>query len=97
MADMNTFDFVVSENNEIMLIIYARETEPVGPAIRLIANEKVVELYRNGADALTLQNVNADVFTNLSDKKTVLVCEIAPADNPEETEIIYAYEAQIVD
>ncbi|MBQ8671204.1 MAG: hypothetical protein IJ525_01650 [Alphaproteobacteria bacterium] len=96
MADMNTFDFMISEDNEVMLVIYARETEPVGPAVRLIAKEQVVELYRNGADALTLQEVGAEIFNNLHDKEKLLVCEIAPTDNPDETEIVYAYEATIV-
>jgi len=81
MADMNTFDFMISEDNEVMLVIYARETDPVGPAVR---------------DALTLQEVGPEIFNSLHDKEKLLVCEIAPTDNPDETEIVYAYEATIV-
>lgn len=97
MANNNTYDFIISDENEVMLILYSRDTAPENPAVRLNANEHIVELYRNAQDALTLQYVDSEVFSNLEEEDNLLVCEIQPTENPDETEIVYTYEAPIVE
>ena len=97
MASDNTYDFIISDEKEVMLILYSRESAPENPAVRLDAENHTIELYRNKEDALTLQYVDSDVFTNLAEENELLVCEIQPTDDPDETEIVYAYQATIVE
>lgn len=97
MVGNNTYDFIISDKNEVMLILYSRESAPENPAVRLDTENHIVELYRNSQDALTLQYVDNDVFNNLSEEENLLVCEIQPTDDPDETEIVYAYHATIVE
>ena len=95
--DVNTFDFMISEENEVMLVIYARDIAPEDPIARLDPENKKVELYRRKNDAFSLENVSDDVFELLKDEDNLLVCEIMPTENPDETEIVYTYEATLVD
>lgn len=95
--DVNTFDFMISEENEVMLVIYARDIAPENPIARLDPENKTVELYRRKNDAFSLENVSDDVFELLKDEDNLLVCEIMPTENPDETEIVYTYEATLVD
>lgn len=95
--DPNTFDFLISEENEVMLIIYARDIAPEDPIVRLNPEQKNVELYRRRNDAFTLESVSDDVFAILKNEEKLLVCEILPTEDPDETEIVYTYEALIVE
>ena len=100
MADLDTFDFIITDQGDVMLIIYARETEPhLRPVVRLNPTEHLIEFYRTDTEAMTLENVSDDVFKNLKDKDSLLVCEINPDSNgnPEEAEIVYAYEAEFTE
>lgn len=95
MSDYNTFDFMVTEENDVMLLLYARNTAPENPHVRLNSAGHTVELQRNDEDTVTLQEVEDEIFENLTDEETLLVCEIAPTENDDESEIIYTYEAEI--
>jgi len=95
MINNNTYDFIVSDENEIMLILPSQDGAPENPIIYLDAEEGTVELYRNNHDAVTLEHVDGEVFALLNEKGSLLVCEIQPTENPEDTEIIYTYEALI--
>ena len=95
--DTNTFSFLISDKNEIMLIVYARDIEPEQPAVRLNPQERYVELHRRIDDAFLLENVDSEVFELLQNQESLLVCEIMPTDNEDETEIVYAYQAQIIE
>lgn len=97
MANNDTYDFLISEENEVMLILSSRNSAPENPAVRLDAENHLIELYRNTEDAVTLQYVDSDVFTNLAEDESLLVCEIQPTDDPDETEIVYVYHAVIVE
>lgn len=97
MANNNTYDFIISEENEVMLILYSRDSAPENPAVSLDPENHIIELYRNSGDAVTLQYVDSDVFKNLTEDEELLVCEIQPTDDPDETEIVYAYNAVIVE
>ncbi|MCQ2735069.1 MAG: hypothetical protein MJ212_03875 [Alphaproteobacteria bacterium] len=100
MADVDTFDFIITDHGDVMLIIYARETEPhPRPVVRLNPSEHLIEFYRTDTESMTLENVSDDVFKNLDDKDSLLVCEINPkdSDNQEEAEIVYTYEAEFAE
>lgn len=97
MFDTDTFDFLISDENEVLLILTARDTPPDIPAVRLKAAEHTIELYRHVGDSFLLRPVDDRVFMLLSGASSLLVCEILPTDNPDETEIKYTYEAEIID
>ena len=46
MADFDGFEFIVTEENDVMLIIYARSSNPQNPTIELNAGAKKVVIYR---------------------------------------------------
>ncbi len=95
--EANTFDFLISDEDEIMLILYARDIAPEQPAVRLNPTDRTIELYRRIDDAFTLENVENDVFELLKNNETLLVCEILPTENEDETEIVYTYNAPIIE
>lgn len=95
MPNFNTFDFMVTDENEVMLLLYARDTIPEAPTVKLKQDEHNIILTRNKDDVLTLENVEDSIFDNLQDDSSLLVCEIEPSDNEEESEIVYTYEATI--
>lgn len=97
MPDMNTFDFMITEEDDVLLLLYARETAPDRPAVQLRPEEHIVNLFRNDDEALSLEGVEDAVFENLKEESTLLVCELAPTDNEDENEIVYTYEADIIE
>ena len=56
-----------------------------------------ITLTRNSEDIVSLDGVEDEIFDNLQDEASLLVCEIEPTENEDESEIVYTYEASIVD
>lgn len=96
MSDNDVYDFLISDQKEVFLIMRARDTEPDNPAVVLDEKTKTVELYRSITEQYTLENVDAEVFELLKNETNLLVCEILPTENEDETEIVYTYQALIV-
>ena len=69
MPDMNTFEFLITEEDDVALLLYAREGKADRALVRLFRNEQKVEFYRNEEDELTLENVEDNVFVSLAGKK----------------------------
>ncbi len=97
MTDYNTFDFMVTDENEVMLLLYARNSEPKNPTVHLNYEKHSIVLRRNEEDEITLEQIEDLIFDDLQDENTLLVCEIAPTEKEDENEIIYTYEADIID
>lgn len=93
----DTFDFLINEEDEVMLLLYQREGEPQNAHIELDADNKAAMLYRNDQDSLLLKDISDDVFDSLQDADKLLVCELNRTEDEKETEIVYAYEAEIND
>ena len=87
---------MVTDENDVMLLLYARDTAPENPAVQLNYDEHNIVLSRNAEDVLTLENVEDEIFDNLQDDNTLLVCEIEPTDSEDDAEIVYTYEANII-
>lgn len=87
----NIYQFVPSEDGEFALFIYAREGNPDRPLLRLMPNEQKMELYLSGQDMLPLNIDNQKIFEHLQNKKNILICEVLPAENENEIEIIRSY------
>lgn len=97
MPNYNTFDFIITDENEVLLLLYARDTAPQNPTAKLNYDEHTVILSRNSDDVITLENVEDEIFDDLQEEHTLLVCEIEPTENEDENEIVYTYEADILD
>lgn len=97
MAEQNydIFDFIVNEEDELMLLIYEQDSEPVNPYIELDKEEASAVLHRNEEDFIILNDISEDVFDSIYEADTLLVCELSREEKEEDTKISYAYEAEV--
>ncbi len=95
--DFETFDFVVNDEDEVMLLLYEREGEPNHPSFSMSPAEGTAVLYRNDEDIIELSDIGSDIFDSLAEADKLLVCELSRTENEDDTEIVNAYEAEIVD
>lgn len=93
--ELNTFDFVTNEEDEVMLLLHAQESEPKDARIEIDINEKSAVLIRNEKDEILLEGIPEDVLDSLQDADTLMVCELKVGETDDDTQIIYAYEAEI--
>ena len=91
------YDFVVNDEDEVMLLLYAGKTEPSHPRFVLNTEKGSAELFRTEKESLVLHDIPADVLDSLIDADSLLVCELNDTENEEENRIVYAYEADIED
>ena len=95
--NFETFDFLINDEDEVMLLLYQREGEPQNPHIEIHEEEKAALLYRNENDIIQLNDISEDVLDSLQDADKLLVCELSRNKDDEEDEIVHAYEAEIRD
>ena len=93
--ELSTFDFVTNEEDEVMLLLHAQETEPKNPRIEIDVNEKSAVLIRNETDEILLEGIPEDIIDSLQDRVALMVYELKIGEKEEDTEIAYAYEADI--
>ena len=91
----DTFDFIINDEDEVMLLIFARESDPKEPVIEINPDEKTAILHRNNGDEILLQDVPGEVIDSLQDADTLLVCELSHEEKEEDSRIVRAYEADI--
>ena len=90
----DTFDFVINEEDEAMLLLYARENEPQNPRIELDIENKSAVLYRTPDEAIDLEDIPDEALDSMADADKLLVCELARQED-KDSDIVYAYEADI--
>ena len=95
--ELNTYDFIINDEGEVMLLLHAQETEPKNARIEVDVQEKSAVLIRNPDDEILLQDLPDDVIDNMQDEDTILVCELKIGEKEEDTQIVNAYEAEICD
>ena len=93
----DTFDFLVNDEDEVMLLLYEREGEPVSnPRIEFVPEEKSAFLYRNDDDILELNDIEDNIIDSLQEEDKLLICELSrETDENGDNAIIRAYEADI--
>lgn len=91
----DTFDFIINDEDEVMLLIYVREGQPKEASIDINPTDNTAVLHRNDEDEIFLKEVPDEVIDSLHDADTLLVCELSREENEEDTKIINAYEADI--
>ncbi len=91
----NTFDFVINDEDEVMLLLYTRDGKPEKPFIEIMPQDKSAILHRNSEDKILLEDIGDEVIDSLHDADTLLVCELSREENDDDTQIVNAYEADI--
>ena len=93
----DTFDFLVNDEDEVMLLLYEREGEPVSsPRIEFVLDEKSAFLYRNDDDILELNDIDDSILDSLQEEDKLLICELSrDTDENGDNAIVRAYEADI--
>lgn len=96
--DNITYDFVVNDEDEVMLLLYAGELAPATETrIVLDAENHSAELFRNDDESIVLEAIPDEIFDSLIDADKLLVCELSKTENEDDSRIVYAYEADIED
>lgn len=96
--DNITYDFVVNDEDEVMLLLYAGESAPATETrIVLDAENHSAELFRNDDESIVLEAIPNEIFDSLIDADKLLVCELSKTENEDDSRIVYAYEADIED
>lgn len=93
----DTYDFLLNDEDEAMLLLYVREGAPENPSIAVNLDEKSAVLIRNADDEVALSGIPDEVLDAMQDADKLLVCELSIEDDEKETQIVYAYEAEIND
>ena len=95
--NFETFDFLVNDEDEVMLLLYERDSEPVAtPRIEFNVAEKTALLYRNEDDIIELTDIEDSILDSLQDDDKLLICELShETDSNGDNTIARAYEADI--
>lgn len=95
--NFDTYDFLVNDEDEAMLLLYVRESAPENASVEIDIENRSAVLHRNKDDDVALSDIPAEVLDALQDADKLLICELSIEENDEETKIVYAYEADITD
>ena len=93
--ELNSYDFITNEEDEVMLLLHAQKTEPKDARIEIDINEKSAVLIRNETDEILLTDIPENIIDSLQDADSLLVCELKIGEKDEDSEIVYAYEADL--
>lgn len=91
----NAYDFVTNDEDEVMLLLYAREGEPKNAVITINPENHSAVLRRNENENFILEDIPSDVLDSLQDADSLLICELSREENEADTQIVNAYEADI--
>ncbi len=92
-----TYDFLINDEDEALLLLYARESEPEKPNIEINIDNNSAILFRNSEDSVFLSGISDEIIDSLQDADKLLICEISPSEKEKDTQIVRAYEADITD
>ena len=73
----DAFDFIINEEDEVMLLLYAREGEAKDAVIEIDAGNRSAVLYRNEEDGVVIDRIPDDAFDSLQDADSLMVCELS--------------------
>ncbi len=95
--DLDMYDFLVNDEDEAMLLLYVRAGEPKNPTINVDMDAKTAVLKRNDEDVLSLQGIPDNVIDSMQEADKLLVCELSREEDDKDSQIVFAYEADITD
>ncbi len=92
----NVYELMENDNGEIMVLLYAGNSNPLNPSFRLNKVRKCIELSRNAKDIVLIEGLKPESIDKLDKVKTLYVCEIKYTESSEEdSEILFAYPAEL--
>ncbi len=97
MIDTDMYDFIINDEEEVMLLLYERQTAPDNATFEIDFKTQKGTLKRNQQVSIDIEDIPQNVLDSLSDADNLLVCEMSIEENEEKTQIVYAYEAEIID
>ena len=89
----NTFDFVINEDGDIMLLLFMSEGRPEFPRFEVEKETNTLWLYRSVEKVLGLYDIEPKIIAKLAAMKKLLVCEMTMPPAEANSEIAYVYEA----
>lgn len=95
--EFNTYDILVNDEDEAMLLLYAREGKPENATFEVDPENRAAVLHRRPEDDVFLDEIPEDVLDSLADADKLLVCELSIEEDEKDTQIVYAYEAEVND
>lgn len=95
MKSQGEYEFVVTEQDQVLLVLHAYQNDPVDPYIVPVEKSQKMAFQRDSAHVLQMNDVDQRIFELLEQERELLVCEIKPTENPEENEVVYTYFAEI--
>ena len=93
--EFSSYDFLINDEDEVMLLLYERENEPQAPTIEIDDGNKVAVLHRRSDDIVTLNDIPDEALDSLQETDKLLVCELSIEEDEKDTQIVYAYEADV--
>ena len=95
-TNFNTYDFLINDGEEVMLLLYAQTTTPKDSFFELDKNTASATLFRTPDNALTLNDIPSEIIDALQNVDNILICELNKTEKEEDTQIVHAYEASII-
>ena len=91
---LDSYEILENENNEIMILLYAGQTEPANSTYRINEYAKHIIIKRNSKDTIYIEQLSDEYINKIKKLDTLYVCELKYNENQkedEETDIVYAY------
>ena len=91
---LDSYEILENENNEIMILLYAGQTEPANSTYRINEYARHIVIKRNSKDTLYIEQLSDEYINKIKKLDTLYVCELKYNENlkeDEETDIVYAY------
>ena len=91
----NVYELIESDTEDLMVLIYASETQPQSPFFQINEKRKTIELYRAKNDLIIINNLKSETIEKLRNISQLYICEMKYNEDPNaKNEMIYAYTAQ---
>lgn len=90
------YDFIINDDDEVMLLLYARDSKPQDPLFDIDATNKKAVLYRSQDNGVNIDDLPDEILDILYGMDKLLICELSNEENDDDTQIVNAYEAEII-
>ena len=94
-TNFNTYDFLINEDDEVILLLYTKNTPVKNPQITIDIETNNAFLQRNDSDGVEIKDISEDIVDAIQTNDKLLVCELSTEENDDDTAINNVYEAII--
>lgn len=92
----DTYELLENDINEIMILLYAPDSQPESPCFTLNEKRACVVIHRNPNDNVVITGLAFETIKKLKKLDILYVCELNYSeDENAENKIIYAYSAPL--